>query len=60
LPLLVGILATVFFSYFSIDWLMKFLQKQSSWIFVWYRLAFGLSILSAYVIYGKLPSLVQQ
>jgi undecaprenyl-diphosphatase len=60
LPLLVGIVATVFFSYFSIDWLMKFLQKQSSWIFVWYRLAFGLSILSAYIIYGKLPSLVQQ
>jgi undecaprenyl-diphosphatase len=60
LPLIVGILATIFFSYVSIDWFLKFLQKQSSWIFVWYRLAFGISILSAYVIYGQLPSLVQQ
>jgi undecaprenyl-diphosphatase len=56
-PMLFGILATMFFSYMSIAWFMNFSKKQSNWIFVWYRLAFGLSILLAYIIYGKLPSL---
>jgi undecaprenyl-diphosphatase len=47
LPMLVGIIATFIFSYISIAWLMKFLQKQSTWVFVWYRLAFGLALLVA-------------
>lgn len=47
MPMLLGIAATFVFSYLSIAWLMKFLQKQSNWVFVWYRLAFGLALLVA-------------
>ncbi len=47
LPLVVGMISTFIFSYLSIAWLLKFLQKQSSWVFVWYRLAFGAMLLAA-------------
>ncbi|MFM2431309.1 MAG: hypothetical protein RLZZ511_2522 [Cyanobacteriota bacterium] len=47
LPLLVGIVSTFIFSYLSIAWLLKFLQKQSNWVFVWYRLGFGTFLLAA-------------
>jgi undecaprenyl-diphosphatase len=47
MPMLLGIVATFIFSYLSIAWLMKFLQKYSNWVFVWYRLAFGLALLVA-------------
>ncbi|MDX2243557.1 MAG: undecaprenyl-diphosphate phosphatase [Leptolyngbyaceae cyanobacterium bins.302] len=47
LPLVVGIISTFIFSYLSIAWLLKFLQRQSTWVFVWYRLAFGSVILGA-------------
>ncbi len=43
--LIVGIISTFIFSYISIAALLKFLQKQSLWVFVWYRLAFGAAIL---------------
>ncbi|MBF2066581.1 MAG: undecaprenyl-diphosphate phosphatase [Calothrix sp. C42_A2020_038] len=46
-PLIVGIISTFIFSYLSIAWLLKFLQRNSSWVFVWYRLAFGAAILGA-------------
>ncbi len=47
LPLLIGIISTFIFSYLSIAWLLKFLQRKSTWVFVWYRLAFGSIILGA-------------
>ncbi len=47
LPLLVGMISTFIFSYLSIAWLLKFLQRQSNWVFVWYRLAFGTMLLAA-------------
>jgi undecaprenyl-diphosphatase len=47
LPVMVGLVSTFIFSYMSIAWLMKFLQKQTSWVFVWYRLAFGTMLLAA-------------
>ncbi|MCX7593521.1 MAG: undecaprenyl-diphosphate phosphatase [Fischerella sp.] len=47
LPLIVGIISTFVFSYLSIAWLLKFLQRRSNWVFVWYRLGFGVAILSA-------------
>jgi undecaprenyl-diphosphatase len=43
----VGTLSAFVFSYISIAWLLKYLQTRNTWIFVWYRLAFGASILSA-------------
>ncbi len=47
LPLLVGIVSAFIFSYLSIAWLLKFLQRQSTWVFVWYRLALGITLLIA-------------
>ncbi|BAZ09894.1 undecaprenyl-diphosphatase [Calothrix sp. NIES-4071] len=47
LPMIVGIISTFIFSYLSIAWLLKFLQRNSNWVFVWYRLAFGAAILGA-------------
>lgn len=47
LPLLVGIVSTFIFSYLSIAWLLRYLQRQSTWVFVWYRLAFGATLLAA-------------
>lgn len=45
LVLLAGILSTFVFSYLSIAWLLRYLQRQNTWVFVWYRLAFGASLL---------------
>lgn len=43
----VGTLSAFVFSYLSIAWLLRYLQTKSTWIFIWYRLAFGLTILGA-------------
>lgn len=45
LPLLVGIISTFIFSYLSIAWLLRYLQRRNTWIFVWYRLGFGAVLL---------------
>jgi undecaprenyl-diphosphatase len=45
IPLLVGILAAAVVSWLAIAWLLRFLQRHSTWIFVAYRLAFGMAIL---------------
>ncbi|MEL6493080.1 MAG: undecaprenyl-diphosphate phosphatase [Cyanobacteria bacterium J06634_6] len=47
IPLLAGLLAAVVSSYAAIAWLIEFLKKHSTWVFVWYRLAFGAVILIA-------------
>ncbi len=47
LLLLVGIVSTFIFSYFSIAFLLRFLQRNNNWVFVWYRLAFGVALLVA-------------
>ncbi len=54
--LLVGTLSAAFFSYLSIAWLLKFLQTHNTFIFIWYRLAFGIAILTAI----KMGGLVNQ
>ena len=46
LPLIVGILSATVVSWLAIDWLLKFLQRNSTWIFVGYRLAFGVVLLA--------------
>lgn len=46
-PLLAGLLAAVVSSYLAIFWLLRFLKRHSTWVFVWYRLAFGAAILLA-------------
>ena len=45
LPLLTGIASAAVVSWLAIDWLLKFLQRHSTWIFVAYRLLFGLGLL---------------
>lgn len=45
LPLLVGILSAALVSWLAIAWLLRFLQRHSTWIFVAYRLAFGVALL---------------
>lgn len=45
-PLIVGLFSATFFSYLSIAWLIKFLQTQSTWVFVIYRVLFGLALLA--------------
>lgn len=47
IPLLIGTASAFVFSYLSIAWLLKFLQRQSTWVFVWYRLALGVTLLIA-------------
>jgi undecaprenyl-diphosphatase len=45
--LIVGTLSAAFFSYLSIAWLLKFLQTHNTFVFVIYRLIFGVVILIA-------------
>ena len=45
--MVVGVISAAIFSYLAIAWLLRFLQTQNTWVFVWYRLAFGITILSA-------------
>jgi undecaprenyl-diphosphatase len=41
----IGVISSAVFSYLSIAWLLDYLKKQSTWVFVWYRLFFGVAIL---------------
>lgn len=45
--MVVGVISAAIFSYLAIAWLLRFLQTQNTWVFVWYRLAFGIAILGA-------------
>jgi undecaprenyl-diphosphatase len=44
-PMLLGILSAALVSWLAIAWLLRFLQRHSTWIFVGYRLLFGLFLL---------------
>ncbi len=43
--LVAGIISSAIFSYLAIAWLVEFLKTQTTWVFVWYRLIFGILIL---------------
>jgi undecaprenyl-diphosphatase len=45
LPMLVGILSAAVVSWLAIAWLLRYLQNHGTWVFVAYRLLFGLVIL---------------
>ncbi|TAF05720.1 MAG: undecaprenyl-diphosphate phosphatase [Nostocales cyanobacterium] len=47
LLLVIGIVSTFIFSYLSIAFLIRYLQTKNTFVFVWYRLAFGSAILLA-------------
>ncbi|MEB3358640.1 MAG: undecaprenyl-diphosphate phosphatase [Synechococcales bacterium] len=46
-PLVAGLIASAASSYGAIAWLLRYLQNHNTWVFVWYRLGFGLVILGA-------------
>ncbi len=41
-----GLIATIISSYLSIVWLINFLKNHTTWVFVWYRLAFGIALIA--------------
>ncbi len=45
LPLLIGIAAAAIVSWIVIDWLLQYLQKNNTWLFIIYRLLFGVTLL---------------
>ncbi|TVS02235.1 MAG: undecaprenyl-diphosphate phosphatase [Cyanobium sp. PLM2.Bin73] len=45
MPMLLGIVVSALVSWLSIAWLLRFLQHHSTWVFVIYRLVFGIAIL---------------
>ena len=47
MSLVVGTISAAICSYAAIAWLLRYLQTRNTWIFVWYRLAFGVTILGA-------------
>jgi undecaprenyl-diphosphatase len=44
-PMLVGIASATVVSWAAIAWLLRYLQRHSTWVFVGYRLIFGIAIL---------------
>ncbi|MGB3494755.1 MAG: undecaprenyl-diphosphate phosphatase [Elainellaceae cyanobacterium] len=46
-PLIAGLLSSGISSYIAIAWLLRYLQNHNTWVFVWYRLGFGVVILGA-------------
>jgi undecaprenyl-diphosphatase len=52
ISLIFGTISAAVFSYLSIAWLLKFLQTHNTFIFIWYRLAFGVAILTAVAMGG--------
>ncbi|NJR47358.1 MAG: undecaprenyl-diphosphate phosphatase [Hyellaceae cyanobacterium CSU_1_1] len=42
-----ALISSAVFSYLAIAWLLEFLKRRSTWVFVWYRLGFGVFILAA-------------
>lgn len=55
-PLVGGLVAALISSYLAIFWLLRFLKQHSTWVFVWYRLAFGSAILLA-IATGRMQNL---
>jgi undecaprenyl-diphosphatase len=45
--LVVGVISSAVFSYLAIAGLLRFLKTHSNWVFIWYRLIFGILILAA-------------
>lgn len=44
-PLMAGVISAAVFSYAAISWMLEYLKRQGIWIFVWYRVLFGIVIL---------------
>jgi undecaprenyl-diphosphatase len=51
-----GVIASAISSYLAIYWLIRFLKDHTAWIFVFYRIGFGLAILGA-IWLGRMSSI---
>ena len=45
LPLIIGIISSAISSWLVIDWFIQYLQKNKTWMFISYRLLFGMTLL---------------
>lgn len=45
IPMLVGVVSAAVISWLAIAWLLRYLQRHGTWVFVGYRLLFGAAIL---------------
>jgi undecaprenyl-diphosphatase len=45
ISVVIGLISSGIFSYLAIAWLINYLKTKDTWVFVWYRLIFGLAIL---------------
>ena len=45
LPLMIGIITATIVSWAVIDWLLQYLQNHTTWLFIIYRLLFGITLL---------------
>ncbi len=45
LPLTIGIITSAFVSWIAIDWIIKYLEKSNTQIFIMYRLIFGVTLI---------------
>jgi undecaprenyl-diphosphatase len=45
IPMVLGVISAAVVSWLAIAWLLRFLQRHSTWVFVVYRLLFGAAIL---------------
>lgn len=48
--LTIGIISSFIFSYAAIAWLLHFFQTRSSWVFIWYRLTFGIVLIGGMIL----------
>ncbi|MFN4066351.1 MAG: undecaprenyl-diphosphate phosphatase, partial [Thermosynechococcus sp.] len=47
IPLVIATLSSMVFSYLAIAWLLRFLQRHSTWVFIWYRIGLGATLWGA-------------
>jgi undecaprenyl-diphosphatase len=47
ITLLIGLVFASITAFFAIYGLLHYLERRSTWIFVWYRLIFGIGIVAA-------------
>lgn len=48
IPMAIGVLVAAVVSWMAIAWLLRFLRRHSTWVFVAYRLVFGMLLLTVF------------
>ncbi|MFA4967734.1 MAG: undecaprenyl-diphosphatase UppP [Candidatus Margulisiibacteriota bacterium] len=50
LPFLVGMLTAAIVGYFAIKYLLQYLQKNTFYVFIWYRIVVGIALIALFLI----------